>query len=78
MLADIESLESEVPIGNSQNASRELGEMMRELERAYCMREKLIDTVLENGTGLETREALRMLPVDTLEKWAKELSLHSR
>jgi len=48
--------------------------MMAGLEKAYDDRERLIDVILERGSGYETKKALRMIPTPTLESWAKELS----
>jgi len=74
MIADIEALEREIPTGDFQKTSMELGNMMIGLEKAYEKREKIIDVILEYGTGFETRKALRMIPTFILEKWTKELS----
>ena len=74
MIADIEVLRGEVPTGNFEKTSRDLGNMMMDLEKAYDKREHVIDVILEQGTGYETRKALRMVPTSILEKWAKELS----
>jgi hypothetical protein len=43
---------------------------MTKLEKAYHQREKVIDKIMEEGTGFESREALRMFPTALLEKWA--------
>jgi len=73
-IVDIELLRNEIPKGNFERTSRELGDMMTDLEKAYDDRERLIDLILERGSGYETKKALRMIPTPTLESWAKELS----
>ena len=74
MIADIEALEKELPRAEFQSTSGQLKAMMSELEEKYEKKEKVIDLVLQRGTGYETRKALRMVPMSVLEKWAAELS----
>jgi hypothetical protein len=73
LLVDIEDLRKEMPIDAFLKESEELKEMMTKLERAYNDREKVIDLILKEGTGFESRNALRMFPTDVLQKWAEEL-----
>jgi len=74
MIADIESLEHEIPKTDFQRTRGDLAKMMKELEKAYHEREKTIEVIMSHGTGFESREALRMVPTSILDKWAKELS----
>jgi hypothetical protein len=74
MIADIEALEHEIPSSDFQKTRGDLAGIMKELEKAYHERERKINIIMTNGTGFETREALRMVPTPMLDKWAKELS----
>lgn len=71
---EIELLREEMPKDSFMEAERELEEVMIKLDKAYDNREKLIDRVMERGTGYESRKALRMLSVPLLEKLASGLS----
>jgi hypothetical protein len=73
LLAEMEDLRAGKPIDAFLKESKELENMMNRLERAYDEREKVIDVVMKQGSGLESRKALRMFPTALLEKWAKEL-----
>lgn len=74
MIADIEALEHEIPAADFQKTRGNLGAIMKELEKVYHEREKKITIIMTYGTGFETREALRIVPTNILEKWAAELS----
>ncbi len=74
MIADIEALDHEIPAANFQKIRGDLEGLMKGLEDVYHNREKKIDVIMTYGTGFETREALRMVPTNVLEKWAAELS----
>jgi hypothetical protein len=69
----MEDLRKEMPIAAFLKESRELEDMMSKLEKAYDKREKVIDLILNEGTGFESRKALRMFPTALLEKWAENL-----
>jgi hypothetical protein len=73
ILTDVEILREELPTGNFLSASKELDESMSDLEGAYEKRERLIDRIMKDGTGFEKRNALRMLPIEDIEKWVDEL-----
>jgi hypothetical protein len=71
---EIELLREEMPKDSFMEAERELEEVMIKLDKAYDNREKLIERIMERGTGYESRKALRMLSVPLLEKLANGLS----
>jgi hypothetical protein len=73
MLLDLEDLRKEMPIDSFLRETEELKEMMNKLEKAYDERERIIDVIMMEGAGFESRKALRMFPTDLLEKWADEL-----
>lgn len=73
MLVDIEDLKKDMPIDAFLKESTELKNMMSKLEKAYDKREEIIDLILKEGTGFESRKALRMFPTSLLEQWAHEL-----
>ena len=75
---EIELLREEMPKDSFIEAERELEEVMIKLDKAYDNREKLIDRIMERGTGYESRKALRMLSVPLLEKLANSLSREPR
>jgi hypothetical protein len=73
LLVDLKDLRRGMPIDAFLKESTELKDMMTKCERAYEEREKIINMILEEGTGFESRKALRMFPTDLLEKWALAL-----
>ncbi len=73
LLVEMEDLRKEMPIDAFLKESTELKDMMSKLEKAYDKREKIIDLILKEGTGFESKKALRMFPTAMLEKWANNL-----
>jgi nucleoid-associated protein YejK len=73
LVKDLEDLRLEMPIDAFLEESREVENIMAELDKAYEKREKVIDQILKEGTGFESRKALRMFPTSMLEKWLEEL-----
>jgi hypothetical protein len=73
ILREMEVLRLELPSKDFIKDARELEKTMKELEKAYNRREKVIDRIMEAGTGFESREALRMFSTPLLEKWADDL-----
>ena len=43
------------------------------LEKEYDDREKVIERIMEYGTGIESEKALRMYPTPVLVEWEKSL-----
>ncbi len=75
LLAEIEDLRKGMPIDAFLKESKELKVMMNKLEKAYDRREKVIELIMKEGTGFESRKALRMFPTSLLEKWAESLKV---
>jgi hypothetical protein len=73
LVKELEDLRLEMPIDAFLKESRDLENTMDELDKAYDKREKVIDHILREGTGFESRKALRMFPTSMLEKWLGEL-----
>jgi hypothetical protein len=73
LLKDMEELRERMPIDAFLRESKEFEDMMDQLDRAYDKREKVIDHILTDGNGLESRKALRMFPTALLEKWDEAL-----
>jgi hypothetical protein len=46
---------------------------IQRLEKEYDEREKVIERIMEYGTGIETEKALRMYPTPVLVEWEKSL-----
>jgi hypothetical protein len=69
----MKDLRKRMPIDAFLKESTELKDMMTKLEGAYDEREHVIDLIIKEGTGFESRKALRMFPTDLLEKWADSL-----
>jgi hypothetical protein len=73
ILADIEVLGEEMPTASFMKTAEELDELMKRLDRAYDEREKVIDRIMTEGSGFESRKALRMLSTPLLKEWAEEI-----
>ena len=78
LLAEEEILERPLPFEDYAKETNELREHIRKLEKEYKEREKVIDRILEYGTGIETAEALRMYPTPTLRKWEAALESYRK
>jgi hypothetical protein len=50
-----------------------LSSHIRQLEKEYDEREKVISRIMEYGTGIESEKALRMYSTRVLEKWEAAL-----
>ena len=46
---------------------------IQRLEKEYADREKVIERIMEYGTGIESEKALRMYPTPVLVEWEKGL-----
>lgn len=69
VIQDEEMLERGLPFSDYAKDSEKLREMMAKLEKAYDAREKIIDHIMQYGTGIESEKALRMYSTATLQKW---------
>lgn len=75
MVTDMETLEQGLPFEDYARDLEKLRGLVAELEKKYDAREKVIERILEYGTGVESEKALRMYPISVLKKW--EASLES-
>lgn len=75
MVSDMETLEQALPFEDYAKDLERLRALVAELEGKYDAREKVIERILEYGTGVESEKALRMYPISVLKKW--EASLES-
>ena len=71
-----ERLESALPFKEYEKDAHKLRLEIQKLEKEYDEREKVINQIMEYGTGIESEKALRMYPTAVLRKW--EESLQSR
>jgi len=73
MVSEEEAAEKGLPFENYGMESNKLRQQMKQLERDYDERERVIDRIMEYGTGIESEKALRMYPTPTLKKWESSL-----
>jgi ElaB/YqjD/DUF883 family membrane-anchored ribosome-binding protein len=69
MVADMEAVEQALPFEEYAEDTERLSELVGRLEHLYDKREKIIDHIIEYGTGVETEKALRMYSIPVLEQW---------
>lgn len=63
MVADMEAVEQALPFEEYAKDTERLSELVGRLEHLYDKREKIIDHIIEYGTGIETEKALRMYSI---------------
>jgi len=73
MVSEEEALEGALPFEEYGKDSEKLREQMGRLAKEYDERDKVIDRIMEYGTGIETEKALRMYPTPVLRKWEESL-----
>ena len=73
MVSEEEELEKGLPFEDYAKDSEKLRVRIKELEKEYDQREKVIDRIMEYGTGIESEKALRMYPTPILERWEASL-----
>jgi len=71
-----ERLETALPFKEYERDAHKLRLQIQKLEKEYDEREKVINQIMEYGTGIESEKALRMYSTAVLRKW--EESLESR
>jgi hypothetical protein len=69
MVADMEAVEQALPFEEYAKDTERLSELVGRLEHLYDKREKIINHVIEHGTGIESAKALRMYSIPVLEQW---------
>lgn len=73
MLQDMETLERALPFKEYAKETEKLTRLVQRLEQEYDKREKIIDRIMEYGTGIESEKALRMYSIPVLEEWEEAL-----
>ncbi len=73
MVSEEEALEGALPFDDYGKDSEKIRSQIEHMEKEYNEREKVIDRIMDYGTGIETEKALRMYPTPVLEKWAESL-----
>ncbi|HXQ93362.1 MAG TPA: hypothetical protein VN739_10190 [Nitrososphaerales archaeon] len=73
MVSEEETLEGALPFEEYGKDSEKLKGRIDRLGKEYDEREKVIDRIMEYGTGIETEKALRMYPTPVLRNWEKSL-----
>ncbi len=75
LISEEEAVEGALPFRDYGKDSQKLKSQIEKLEKEYEEREKVIDRIMEYGTGIESENALRMYSTSVLRKW--EASLES-
>jgi len=75
MVSEEETLEGALPFDEYGKDTEKLRGQIERLAKEYDDREKIIDRIMDYGTGIENEKALRMYSTSALVKW--EASLES-
>jgi len=73
IVAEEEELETGLPFEEYGKDTDKIRSQIQKLSKEYDEREKVINQIMEFGTGNETEKALRMYPTATLRKWEESL-----
>lgn len=73
MVSDMEAVEQGLPFEDYAKDTEKLRKLVIKLEKDYDKREKVIERILQYGTGIENEKALRMYSIPVLEKWEQSL-----
>ncbi len=73
MVTEEETLEGALPFDDYGKDTEQLRGQIERLEKEYDEREKVIDRIMEYGTGIENEKALRMYSTPALKKWEESL-----
>ena len=69
MEREMEALEHRLPFVDYARDENKLRRHVEQLEKEYDVREKVIERIMEYGTGIENEKALRMYSIPVLTKW---------
>ena len=72
-MSEMEALYQGLPFEEYGKDEKQLRENIDRLQKEYDRREKVIERIMEYGTGIETEKALRMYPTSVLKKWEANL-----
>jgi hypothetical protein len=78
MVSEEETVEGALPFEEYGKDSEKIRLQMEKLDKEYDEREKVINRIMEYGTGIETEKALRMYPTATLIKWEDSLESYRK
>jgi len=67
-----------LPFKHYLEDTKRLRQHIERLEKEYDEREKVIERIMEYGTGVETEKALRVYSTRVLEKWEAALEKSKR
>lgn len=73
MVSEEETLEGALPFDEYGKDEEKLRSQISAMEKEYDQREKVIDRIMEYGTGIESEKALRMYSTPVLKKWEESL-----
>lgn len=73
IVAEEEMLETALPFEEYGKDAEKIRVQIEKLNKEYDEREKVINRIMEYGTGIETEKALRMYPTVVLRKWEDSL-----
>jgi uncharacterized membrane protein len=76
MVSEMETLCQGLPFEEYDKDRKKLEGNIDRLEKEYDRREKIIDRIMEYGTGIESEKALRMYPTPVLRKWEASLQTY--
>jgi len=76
MVNEEETLEGALPFDEYGKDTEQLRGQIERLVKEYDEREKVIDHIMEYGTGIETEKALRMYSTPVLRKWEDSLETY--
>ena len=78
LVSEEEVIEGALPFDDYGRDSEKIRMQIEKLDKEYDEREKVIDHIMEYGTGIETEKALRMYPTATLRKWEDNLESYRK
>jgi len=73
VVSEVQGLYQALPFEEYAKDTEKLTRVVDRLEKEYDRREKVIERIMEYGTGIESEKALRMYPTHLLGKWEARL-----
>jgi uncharacterized membrane protein len=73
VVSEVQGLYQGLPFEEYAKDTEKLRGVVDRLEKEYDRREKVIERIMEYGTGIESEKALRMYPTHLLGKWEARL-----
>jgi len=75
MVSEMETLYQGLPFEEYGKDEKRLRENLDRLQKEYDRRERVIERIMEYGTGVESEKALRMYPTPVLKNWEARLEI---